>query len=46
MMQMLMVTAVPVLLVVPVLGQEKMAPKSEEAVVVKKPVVTFYYFDG
>jgi len=42
----IVMAAAPVLLVAPVLGQEKLVPKAEKKVEKKKPSLTFYYFDG
>ncbi|MFT6182002.1 MAG: hypothetical protein ACJAQT_004573 [Akkermansiaceae bacterium] len=46
MMRWIMLAAAPVLLVAPVLGQEKAATPAAKTVEANKPTVTFYYFDG
>ena len=45
-MKWMLVAVAPVLLVASAMGQEKAAPKVEKAEEAKKPMVTFYYFDG
>ena len=42
----IVMAAAPVLLVAPVMGQEKKSPKAEKTVEAKKPTLTYYYFDG
>ena len=44
--RLMLVAVAPVLLVAPVLGQEKALPKAENVAEAEKPSVTFYYFDG
>lgn len=46
MMRWILLAAAPVLLVAPVLGQDKEGAPAEKKVEVKKPTVSFYYFDG
>jgi len=45
-MRLLLVAALPVLLPTAAMGQEEAVPKLEKKVEVKKPTLTFYFFDG
>jgi len=46
MMRLILVLVVPVLLSAAALGQGQGDPKIKKSIEVKKPTLTFYYFDG